>query len=34
MRIQFIKGNPKAQFYRDYKSLNFESFNNDLDGLL
>ena len=34
MRIQFIKGNPKVKFYRDYKSFNFESFNNDLDGLL
>ena len=34
MRIQFIKGNPKVKFYRDYKSFNFEFFNNDLDGLL
>ena len=34
MRIQLIKGNPKAKFYRDCKSLNFKSFNNDLDGLL
>ena len=34
MRIQFIKGNSKVKFYRDYKSFNFESFNNDLDGLL
>ena len=34
MRIQVIKGNPKVKFYRDYKSFNFESFNNDLDGLL
>ena len=33
-RIQFIKGSPKVKFYRDYRSLNFESFNNDLDGLL
>ena len=34
MRIQFIKGSLKVKFYRDYKSFNFESFNNDLDGLL
>ena len=34
MRIQFIKGNPKIKFHRDYKSFNFESFNNDLDDLL
>ena len=37
MRIQFIKGNPsnpKVKFYRDFKSFNLESFNNDLDGLL
>ena len=34
MRIQLTKGNPKAKFYRDCKSLNFKSFNNDLDGLL
>ena len=34
IRIQFVKGNPKVKFYRDYKSFNFESFNNDLDGLL
>ena len=35
LRIQFIKGNPKKKkFYRDYKSFNFKSFNNDLDGLL
>ena len=34
MRIQFIKSNPRVKFYRDYKSFNFESFNNDLDGLL
>ena len=34
MRIQFIKGNPKVKFYRDYKYFNFESFNNVLDGLL
>ena len=34
MRIQFIKGNPKVKFYRVYKSFNFASFNNNLDGLL
>ena len=34
IRIQFVKGNPKVKFYRDYKSFNFESFNKDLDGLL
>ena len=34
MRVQFVKGNPRVKFYRDYKSFNFESFNNDLDGLL
>ena len=34
MRIQFIKGNPKIKFHRNYKSFNFESFNNDLDDLL
>ena len=34
MRIQFVKSNPKVKFYRNYKSFNFESFNNDLDGLL
>ena len=34
MRIQFVKGNPKVKLYRDYKSFNFESFNNNLDGLL
>ena len=32
--VSFPKGNPKVKFYRDYKSFNFESFNNDLDGLL
>ena len=34
MIIQFLKGNPKVKFYRDYKSFNFEPFNIDLDGLL
>ena len=34
MRSQFVKGNPRVKFYKDYKSFNFESFNNDLDGLL
>ena len=34
MRIQFVKGKPRVKFYRDYKSFNFEFFNNDLDGLL
>ena len=34
MRIQFVKGKPRVKIYRDYKSLNFEFFINDLDGLL
>ena len=34
MRIQFVKGMPRVKIYRDYKSLKFEFFNNDLDGLL
>ena len=34
MRIQFLKGNTKVKLYRGYNSFNFESFNNNLDGLL
>ena len=34
MRSQYIQGNPKIKFYRDYKSFNFESFNNELNELL
>ena len=34
MRSQYIQGNPKIKFYRDYKSFNFESFNNELIELL
>ena len=29
-----IQGNAKIKFYRDYKSLNFESINNELNELL
>ena len=34
MRSQYILGNPKIKFYRDYKSFNFESFYNELNELL
>ena len=34
MRSQYIQGNPKIKFYRDYKSFNFEPFNNELNELL
>ena len=34
LRLQYIQGNPKTKFYRDYKSFNFESFNNELSKLL
>ena len=34
MRSQRIQGNPKTKFYRDYKSFNFEYFNNELNELL
>ena len=34
MRSQYIQGNPKIKFYRDYKSFNFESFHNELNELL
>ena len=34
MRSQYIQGNPKIKFYRDYKTFNFESFNNELNELL
>ena len=34
MRSQYIQGNPKIKFYQDYKSFNFESFNNELNELL
>ena len=34
LRLQYIQGNPKTKFYRDYKSFNFESFNNELNELL
>ena len=33
MRSQYIQGNPKIKFYRDYKSFNFEAFNNELNEL-
>ena len=29
LRLQYIQGNPETKFYRDYKSFNFESFNNN-----
>ena len=34
MRSQYIQGNPKIKFHRDYHSFNFESFNNELNELL
>ena len=34
MRSQYIQGNRNIKFYRDYKSFNFESFNNELNELL
>ena len=34
MRSQYIQGNPKIKFYRDYNSFNFGSFNNELNELL
>ena len=34
LRLQYIQGNPKTKFYRDYKSFNFGSFNNELNELL
>ena len=34
MRNQRIQGNPKTKFYPDYKSFNFEYFNNELNDLL
>ena len=34
MRSQYTQGQPKIKFYRDYKSLKFESFNNELNWLL
>ena len=34
VRSQYIWGNPKIKFYRDYKHYNFESFNNELNELL
>ena len=34
MRRQYIQGNPKPKFYRDYESFNFESFNNELNEIL
>ena len=33
-RSHYIQGNPKTKFYRDYKSFNVESFNNELNKLL
>ena len=33
-RLQYIQVNPKTKFYRDYKSFDFESFNNKLNELL
>ena len=34
MRSQYIQGNPKIKFYREYKYFNFESFNNEFNELL
>ena len=34
IRSQYIQGNRKINIYRDYKSFNFESFNNELTKLL
>ena len=34
LKLQYIQGNPKTKFYRDYKSFKFESFNNELNELL
>ena len=34
MRSQCIKGNLKIKFYRDYKSFNFEFFNNERNEFL
>ena len=34
LRRQYIQGNPNTKFYRDYKSFNFEYFNNELNELL
>ena len=34
LRRQYIQGNPKTKFYRDYKPFNFESFNNELNKLV
>ena len=34
MRSQYIQGNPKIKLYRNYKSFNFESFNDELYELL
>ena len=34
LRLQYIQGNPKTKIYRDCKSFNFESFNNELNELL
>ena len=34
MGSQYIQCHPKIKIYRDYKSFNFESFNNELNELL
>ena len=34
MKSQYIQGNPKIKFYRDYKYFNFESFHNELNEFL
>ena len=31
LRFQYIQGNPKTKFHREYKTFNFESFNNELN---
>ena len=33
-RSQYIQGNPKIKFYRDYKTFNFESVSNELNEIL
>ena len=34
LRCQYIQGNPKTKYYRDCKSFNFQSFNNEFNELL
>ena len=33
MKSQYVQNNPKIKFYRDYKSFNFESINNEVNKL-